>query len=82
MKIKLEQEDVKILEKAEKIVGFGEREGEYTTLDDLIGTIDNLIYEVHSLEEKLEDKEKEIEDNYEPIRPGYSYYGVSERDFY
>lgn len=81
MKIKLEKEDVKILEKAEKIVGYGDREGEYTTLNDLINTIDNLLYEVHRLEEKVEDTESYYQDNYQPVSP-YKMYGVSESEFH
>lgn len=81
MKIKLEKEDVKILEKAEKIVGYGDREGEYTTLDNLLSVIDSLLYEVHRLEEKVEDTESYYQDNYQPVSP-YKMYGVSESEFH
>lgn len=81
MKIKLEKEDVEILEKAEKIVGYGDREGEYTTLDNLLNVIDNLLYEVHRLEEKVEDTESYYQDNYQPVSP-YKMYGVSESEFH
>lgn len=82
MKIELKEEDVKIIEKAEKIVGTGERNGRYTNLDDLIGIIENLIWEVDRLEEKIEDRERDIEENYKQIETGYSYYGLNERDFH
>lgn len=83
MKIELKDEDIKIIEKAEKIVGYLERNGNYVNLDDLIGIIDNLVYEANRLEEKIEDLNKDIEDNYEPRRfDPYEEYGVSESMFH
>lgn len=81
MKVKLEKNDIEIIEKAEKIVGYGEREGEYTDLNDLIGIIENLLYEVDRLEEKLKDTEDYYHDNYKPIPPG-QLYGVSDSMFH
>lgn len=83
MKIELKDEDIKIIEKAEKIVGYLERNGNYVNLDDLIGIIDNLVYEANRLEEKIEDLNKDIEDNYEPRKfDPYEEYGVSESMFH
>lgn len=83
MKVELRDEDIKIIEKAEKIVGYLERNGNYVNLDDLIGIIDNLVYEANRLEEKIEDLNKDIEDNYEPRKfDPYEEYGVSESMFH
>lgn len=83
MKVELKDEDIKIIEKAEKIVGYLERNGNYVNLDDLIGIIDNLVYEANRLEEKVEDLNKDIEDNYEPRKfDPYEEYGVSESMFH
>ena len=81
MKIEISDKDVEIIKRAEKIVGYGDRNGNYIPLEDLIGIIECLIYEVDRIEEEKEDTEKYYQDNFEPISPNRMY-GISESDFH
>lgn len=75
MKLMVTDDQIKIIENSEKIVGVSERTGNYIELDELIGIIDDLVYEYHCLEEQFDDLKRDMEENYELV-------GYDPRDYY
>lgn len=71
LKITFNEDDDKIIKRAEEIVGYNETD--YYTIEDLLGIIDELVFEIHRLEEKIEDREQDIEDNYRRIDVAEQY---------
>jgi len=83
LKYELDEKEIKQIKQIEDITGVDyEIKGNLIPLDSFICMAKDMLYEYHKIEEEKNDIEKDIEDNYTPIKPDYSYYGVSESDFH
>lgn len=84
--MKLDEYDLKILDKASKVMmtnyhikKYPDYNEGYIEHDDLIVMVEDLLSEIDHLQEQIDDLEDYDE---ETIRDPYDYYGVSRHDFY